>query len=522
MKKTKRILATAMAGFSLLTLVGCGGAKKSPNNTVPEQPNVESPADNSLQEQIDALQDALKEMQNQLSDAQKDIAELKETDKNLLALINTNMASLTESYNSLLKQINDLKENHEALSGDVSALQTQYSTLNTQLQSLTSNLSTLQSVLETLQQDNTTQTLVETIKALQSKINLLTVQNAMSYTLNTRYNSISGGDSAYAVRVNANPNGEWCGYSESYTSQSQYSYAISLDGFCFTNIDGEQKATQGYSYTDMFTHYIHASTGAEKSGSTYTLTGSELTNATVTLNDEGYVENFVGEQGAENRVSFSFTGIDSNLYKYEYDNYVGHVPIVSYYQTVSNAMDASFDLNYAKISGKMTANGGITGEAMVVVGKGKSAQYQTTTEGESTFTGYFVNEKGVSQQAYTAENGEITFDTWDESSDVSAKYMGKSLKQSLFSSEFTISFDQDANTYTISQEGKQSVTVTLKEDGKFTDFTAMAAEEYTGFPDQKVTYHIEGLDKAKFEEEFKAIKDKLEELIEQYNSNLNL
>ncbi len=528
-KKTKRILATAMAGVSLFGLVGCG-PKTNKNDVAEDNSKYETQLQGQqqkLDEQqqkmaeqqqlLEGLQSQLQSMQAELKAAQADINGLKEADKKLEKLINSNMATVTESYNSLLKQVNDLANDHAALesaiAGDVSSLQARYTALNTQMQSVSDALTNLQTAVETLQQGSNTESLVANLQQMQSKVNQLIVQNALNLTLNTRYNSINCYAGGNNFDVETNPNGEYVISSNNY-------YSVVKNGIVFENNNGEESAKfEGKPFISKVTSLVYpANSVVTNSGSTYTVTHTNsVDRVTIDLDSNGYVAGFNCFNTAIGNVDVRETReIDSSLYQSQYTFAASNIDMIKHYDTVNNAIDATFDNKYTLITAEMTADDDVIGDAKSVVGQGRAAQYNKTLGQDETFSQYSIRDKNESV-AVNERNGEMSIENLQYQR-VSSKILAEGLKTAFFNNEFKIEFDEASNSFTITQDGVQSITIVIDENGKFSDFEMNP--ENSAFTNMHVTYHVEGIDKQRFETEYKQIKDKVDELIEQYNSSL--
>ncbi len=530
-KKSKLAKGIASIGLSFGILFGANACAKDVakapykdfSNSTSQTQSVGQDFNADFQAQLDSLQNDLNNTKKELESAKKDIEGLKDADKKLLALINSNMESLTESYNNLLKQVNDLAASHKTLAGDVtnlqtqySALQNQYSALNTQLQSLAETLNSLQAAVQTLQQDTTTQSLAETISALQNKINQLIVENALNLTLNTRYNSITCTMDGKTYTALTNPNGEYVVSSDDYVS-------VGKDGIRFQNAGGTEYAYfDNKPMIDKITSLVYPTNSiVTNSGSTYTITYPNMADSVViNLDTNGYVVGFSARSNSFGNVNVMHTNeIDGFEYLSGYNYYASSILLIDKYDIVSGAIDKTFNCQYLLLTGEMTADGGVSGTAKGVLTKGSSAQYSTVVTGNNSET--YCEIFGNGETSYVKEvNGQLeTSETLNAPTTLSPQLMGKSLKQSIFSDRFTINFDNETNLYTINKNG-QSLQIQINEGGAFNDFTLMTGNQ--GYSNQSVNYHVQSVNKATFDSEFQEIKNKMDELIAKYNSNLNV
>ncbi len=537
--KKKRIIATALTGLSLLGfgLTGCGEVNTQTDVTPQEPAKTESQADSELKTQLDELKGALDDLKKDLASAKQDITDLKAADKQLLALINSNMSSVTKSYNDLVKKVDELKKNHDNLAKDVtdlhtshdtlagevddlksqySALQTQYSALNDQLQTLSSSLSTLQGAVETLGQDSVTQDLAETIKKMQSKINQLIVENALNLTLGTRFNRITCDVGGRTFSASTNPNGEYVISSDNYTS-------LVKNGVRFESYNGQESAHyEGKPMINRVTSLVYPPDSVvTSSGSSYTITStSSADRLSVDLDNNGYVAGFNSHSYSFGNVNVVYAyEITEPDYQNEYAYRASEISMVGYYDELSTAVDNTFDCNNVIVTATMTADAeGYSGDSKFVLAKDKSASYASAMENNEAFEGYAVLETVDGVYGGTVANVDTdgTIKTEESKAKITPQYLGESLKFSLFNSNFTITYDSESETYTISvPEYKQSVSMKIEKNG-ISEFTLTL--RITNDKEQTVTetshYTIAtNVDKATFDREFDEIKAKLEEVL---------
>ena len=504
-KTTKRNLtrigALAGATVSLATLVGCNAPEVS--KTENEESKYEQVLD-SQQAQIDELKGLIEQMQGQLDQANQDIKDLNADNLATKKLLMNYINELTKKCEELSNRVANVENNQQELSQDVA--------------NLTSEFNSLKEVVNSLQNSNLENS--EWFKSLETSINKLALQVKVLNTF-SRYNKIEITNSAsQPITINSDMNGS---YVEEYSYGIAYYDTVNAKGFSGNTVIGNPTSIQNY-VLNALNDFDSITT---LSNNTYSLTSSESNNtATVyTTDSEIYEVSYSGDfyYGLNNQTQISIKKSNKAEYEEAVEYATSNINSYINYHNYLQALDNAFaDTNYLRMD--VVQEGLDYGEGVAVVSSDRVGL--SVGDDNSDFQLVVIVEDGMQKEVYTNEDGQLSTDAWEMDTDNNLKMLKESLSPEGLGlgGSFHISFNEQNQVYTLLTDyngTKITTTIQVDENGKI---QSMGMEQiYSSGETTTTSYDITELNQTEFNQMFKEIKTKYENLYNQiYQGDLNI
>ena len=213
-KRTKRVVATALASTTLLGLVGCttGGEDIKKDESITPDANYSQILDEQ-QAQIDELKDIIDQMREELDASKSQIEELADDYKELNKVLLTYVVSIQDKLPDLAERIEALEDADKDQSEQIGAINADIADINDQITSLSGLMEDMSDAHSVDKAE-----LVAKISALKSVVDKLTISMSIVNTFATRYNSINIHQNGNNISIYTHQNGSYIERTPDYTS----------------------------------------------------------------------------------------------------------------------------------------------------------------------------------------------------------------------------------------------------------------------------------------------------------------
>ena len=501
-KRTKRVVATALASTTLLGLVGCttGGEDIKKDESITPDENYSQILDEQ-QAQIDELKDIIDQIREELDASKSQIEELADDYKELNKVLLTYVVSIQD-------KLPDLAERIEALEDADKDQSEQIGTINADIADINDQITSLSELMEDMSDAHSVDKaeLVAKISALKSVVDKLTISMSIVNTFATRYNSINIHQNGNNISIYTHQNGSYIERTPDYTSY------YDMDAGVWYRSGSDKIYSSPSNIQTYFSSRLTAfDTVEQEAGSTYVLSSTTTdSSATVSIDSEGMLSHisYSGDfgYGEGDNVSIDLREISKTTYDDELEYTTNDIHTISIYGNYLSAVDATCDANYIQVNMSSGTDDQISGQLVVSKTSGASA--------DSDYKNINILENGEVHGLSVEEDGSISTHTQTVGYNL-IESMVYSLKKGFISaySNVELSFNQESNSFimtAIESNHEYTFKFELNEAGKIARFIQTYMNNgHTNV----VTNEFNKIDKSTFNMICDEIKGKFDELI---------